>query len=255
MDVVFLAMANDTTEPPPPRLQYARTVRELANELNVDVSDIQFYENHDKAPARLKSGAYKVDAWNDFLSTVENETIEPVKPWERQYKEPPQWFQRFTHYRLMEPVNRNLCACYREMRAAGKGGTNSKPIPKEKTGHIKAPLDWNIQSGVWRWKERAEAWDKHLLMTVNQLEEERIVAEREELIRQGNRTRKRSETAFHNKPLSSFSVYDALQGMNQGNKTIQEGMPGLNPKHGSTEEPNGPIRQVILLPPIKEGAQ
>lgn len=254
MDVVFLAMANDTSEPPPPRLQYAKNIRELADELNVDQSVILHYEQHPRAPAKLKGTVYRVEKWADFLDTIESETEDPVRPWERQHSEPLLWFARFTHFRLMEPIKRNLSACYKEMRLAGKGGPGSKPVPTEKTGHIKAPHDWFIQSQVWQWKSRAEAWDKHLLMTVNQREEERITLEREELIRQGDKVRKRSETAFLNKPLSAFSVYDAIQGMSHGNKTIEGAIPGLKPQpaSGSPEDPAGPIRKVILLPVMDE---
>jgi hypothetical protein len=82
---------------------------------------------------------------------------EGLAPWERQPGEPMLWFARFERYRLMG-AGRSLLALYRWERSGmnGRGATGSG-------GARTIPNAWRRAAERWRWRERAEAWDAHVL--------------------------------------------------------------------------------------------
>lgn len=68
--------------------------------------------------------------------------------WDQQEGEPTQWFVRFELYRLAGP-SRSLLHFYSAERIkAGKGAAQT------------ISGAWQKQVTLWRWKERAEAWDQ-----------------------------------------------------------------------------------------------
>lgn len=73
---------------------------------------------------------------------------DPIRrDWERQDGEPPQWFARFTAYRLL-----------------GRQRTVQAVWDAERKGRkAKEPSStWRLISQEWRWQERAAAWDVHV---------------------------------------------------------------------------------------------
>lgn len=72
------------------------------------------------------------------------------QPWERQPKEPGNWYDRFTRYRLLGPTRTLTTACRSEQAALGKRQS-------------KGPSSgWAAAFVKWNWQERAEAFDEHL---------------------------------------------------------------------------------------------
>lgn len=69
--------------------------------------------------------------------------------WDRQPGEPAKWFYRFTEYRLLGYM-RTMEEVYRRERAK-LGLKTTRPS-----------VVWSNMCRDWRWKERAEAWDKHM---------------------------------------------------------------------------------------------
>lgn len=91
----------------------------------------------------------KTEADPTSLPEPAPEKLTPKQPWERLDDEPNRWFQRFERFRLLGPT-RSIEALYRAEREA-KGREVKRPSHR-----------WYISSDLYRWKERAEAWDKHL---------------------------------------------------------------------------------------------
>lgn len=73
------------------------------------------------------------------------------QPWERMEDETNRWYHRFEAFRLLG-VSRSLNAAVNQERVA-KGRTESRH----------APGSWRNAAEKWRWYERAEAWDQHLI--------------------------------------------------------------------------------------------
>ena len=80
--------------------------------------------------------------------------------WEQQEGEPSRWFAIFTEFRLMGP-KRSIRKLWREKRA-------ERGLP-EAAMNWGAPSNWADYAREWRWRERADAWDKHMQ---DKLEEE-----------------------------------------------------------------------------------
>jgi len=80
-----------------------------------------------------------------------------MNEWDRQPGEPMLWYSRFTKFRLQGP-RRSPLGVYNEERALA--GTERR---------AGVPGAWTRALVKWRWRERAEAWDK--------AEQERVEAE------------------------------------------------------------------------------
>lgn len=249
-DKLLLALSAEDGLQAPPRPQYAKNAVELAEILNIDVKDVRHYEKHKNAPRRLVSGAFPVDRWSDFLATVN--TLEEVEllPWDQQPGEPSLWFERFTYFRLLPPDQRTLVATYKHFRSSGKL-RQSKPFPNTQKGPIRAPIDWSSNAQQFGWISRAERWDAHLLRTVNQVEEDKIQAEREKQIKGANKIRDKALQALESKSFGAFSVFDALSGFAMANKEIRLAFPGLMPQPRG-DEPTGPVKGVVIMPPMED---
>ena len=87
------------------------------------------------------------------------------QPWLRQPNEPLLWFRRFTNYRLMAP-KRSIALVFQAEDIAKK---REKPRTKP-TG------DWYSMAALWKWEERAEAYDA-FLREVEEAEIDRIMHE------------------------------------------------------------------------------
>lgn len=70
--------------------------------------------------------------------------------WDRLEGEPAIWYQRFTRFRLMFPV-RSIAAVYH----AEHPEDTSNDVERRQ----KVPGLWYKTSRIWRWQERAAAWD------------------------------------------------------------------------------------------------
>jgi len=111
-----------------------------------------------------------VDPSSDNLDIVDER-----HPWDRLPNEPSIWFYRFDRYRLLGP-ERTMARAYtiyrreRRMRAG-------KPVDMGR--RWSAPPPWWQNWRLWRWKERAEAWDEYQCHL-----DERVVAIRRVRIRE-----------------------------------------------------------------------
>lgn len=77
--------------------------------------------------------------------------------WLQFHKEPDDAYARFCLYRGLGP-GRTLISAYRTYLASFKNATNGK---RTQPSHI--PGHWGEECSRWRWVERAEAWDVHVL--------------------------------------------------------------------------------------------
>ena len=94
--------------------------------------------------------------------------IDSGDSWERQPGEPARWYERFTVYRRMGPRRSFLGAAKLHCEQAGS------KLP------WKLPGSWQRNAELWRWRQRAEAWDQ-------------AEAEREEQTWQDRRRRHRED--------------------------------------------------------------
>ncbi len=92
------------------------------------------------------------------------------KPWDRQPQEPILWYRRFTRFRLMEPV-RSVALAY----------TLEHPTSFDDKERQKIPGAWYQKAHVWRWDERATAWDAHQAREL----EATIAAEKQKVLTEG----------------------------------------------------------------------
>ena len=77
-------------------------------------------------------------------------TEDQARMWERSAREPALWFHRFdAYYRPLGP-ERNLLRAYKAWYQAEKGRVSRS---------VSAPTSWREAADLWRWAERAEAWD------------------------------------------------------------------------------------------------
>lgn len=74
-----------------------------------------------------------------------------IPPWERQPGEPMRWYLRFDRFRAMGS-NRSVLRVYRLEREARRGVVHKGPLS--------LPEGWSKMAKQWRWRERAEAWDR-----------------------------------------------------------------------------------------------
>lgn len=72
------------------------------------------------------------------------------KPWEQLIDEPMRWFRRFEQYRQLP--DRTV-----------QGSFNRWRLEKSRKISTSTPKTWRDAAVRYRWKERAEAWDKHCL--------------------------------------------------------------------------------------------
>lgn len=83
-----------------------------------------------------------------------------MQPWEQQPQEPPRWYARFEIFRRMGP-RRTLNEAF---RIAGEAeGFHGKS----------ASGSWKQQARLWKWRERAEAWDAAQREVLQMQEQER----------------------------------------------------------------------------------
>lgn len=75
-----------------------------------------------------------------------------IEPWLRQKNEPANWYMRFRRYLDLGPG--------RSLRKALASEPNQKAThSNKKLSDISIPSSWSRSAKVWRWKERAEAFD------------------------------------------------------------------------------------------------
>mgnify|MGYP000169624648 CR=1 FL=1 len=96
-----------------------------------------------------------------------------IHPWDMQPDEPVLWFGRFELYRRMGP-DRSVLAIYQQSRA-NKG--------KERLATY-IPGAWTQMANRWKWRERAEAWDRHQQAIARQEEEELLPVRRKAWLEQ-----------------------------------------------------------------------
>ncbi|HEX3643702.1 MAG TPA: hypothetical protein VHV10_20625 [Ktedonobacteraceae bacterium] len=77
----------------------------------------------------------------------------PVEPWMRQKNEPADWFMRFRRY-LEMGTKRGLRAL-----VAAEAGTQVNTKEGKKLSDVSVPRAWRRASKLWRWTERAAAYD------------------------------------------------------------------------------------------------
>ncbi len=77
--------------------------------------------------------------------------IDDVKPWDRMDGETNRWYQRFNAFRLAGPGRTILAVSNAEKAIRGQ---NESRYP---------PGSWRKAAEKWRWRERANAWDQHLV--------------------------------------------------------------------------------------------
>lgn len=91
-----------------------------------------------------------------------------MTPWDRQSigdeLEPIRWYSRFEIFRELG-VDRSMRAAYRVWRAS-KGGE------KRQTGSVSRP--WERAAKKWKWRSRAEAWDRFQQVRRMQIEQGQI---------------------------------------------------------------------------------
>lgn len=119
-----------------------------------------------------------------------------MNPWDRQPAEPTDWFSRFEAYRLAGP-GRTLSAVY---DAAQKS-------PK-KPGQVSGA--WKDAAEKWRWHERAEAWDMHLIERRRADDE---IAYRKQLERHRDNALKLGQVSLNNAVRILALLDTRLQGM------------------------------------------
>lgn len=79
------------------------------------------------------------------------------EPWLRQKGEPALWFSRFNLYIDLGP-KRSLRAAIAADPASQKA---TKAGPEKKLSDVSVPGAWRRAAQLWRWKERAEAFELH----------------------------------------------------------------------------------------------
>lgn len=97
----------------------------------------------------------------DFGQTQDRE------PWMRQKNEPALWYLRFKRYLELGPKRslRKALVAEPDTRKATKGTEkeqepkNNQEKPRTKLSDVSIPGAWKRASKVWRWSERAEAYD------------------------------------------------------------------------------------------------
>jgi hypothetical protein len=75
---------------------------------------------------------------------------EERQTWDRIQEEPNLWYQRFESFRLLGP-GRSILAVFNQWRLA-----KSRKVARN------FPKSWRRAADLWRWRERAEAWDEHI---------------------------------------------------------------------------------------------
>lgn len=252
-DLAFLALDKQSPDAEPPR--FVRTIKELSIALNLPVEEIREYEELPNAPQRLRKGSYDVKKWEDFIATADDP--EDLKPWEQQPGEPAIWYARFRLYRDLPQGERTLLKTYQNYKHAQQRANPGKSVGKIQTHS--APNEWSFHAGLWKWIERAAAWDLHINRSADKIIEEERIEERRQQIEANREVRILSRKALRTKRLSQWSVYDSLSGIAQSNKDNRVLIPGLTP-----ETPGKPVdpdeipkgrRGLIILPPLEEREQ
>jgi hypothetical protein len=81
---------------------------------------------------------------------------EPLEPWSRQKQEPARWYLRFRRYLDMGP-KRSLRATIASEPQNEKAKRGDKY--QQKISNASIPGAWSRAAKLWRWKERADAFD------------------------------------------------------------------------------------------------
>lgn len=161
-------------------------------------------------------------------------------PWDRQAGEPARWFTRFSAFLALGP-GRSLNAAARAEQV--NGARVSEGAERRAAGA------WQRTAQRWRWRERAEAWDKGQAdRERNALEDER----REE--RRGRRALLRTARQKVERALATLEPEtwrEAVYSLRviAGEQRIEYGEREGGP--GEEEEPP----DVIILPPMEDAPQ
>lgn len=116
-------------------------------------------------------------------------------PWEQEPSESQKWFSRFERYRLQGPA-RAVLAAYNAERTEQGTARERKPAQSP-------AASWTEASHRFRWRERAEAWDRHQRALARAAQEQERVAMLQ-------RHARAAETLF-NKALERLEKLDADQ--------------------------------------------
>lgn len=83
------------------------------------------------------------------------------EPWLRQKQEPARWYLRFRRYLDMGPKRSLRAAVVSEPQDEKAQRGNKKQIKnsEQKISDVSVPGAWSRSAKIWRWKERAEAFD------------------------------------------------------------------------------------------------
>src|SRR5438105_2640608 len=88
--------------------------------------------------------------------------LPPPPSWERLPGEASRWYARFERFRLAGP-SRSMLGVFNADKLAG-GQPQQRCVPGA----------WAQAAKLWRWKDRAEAWDEHELHLARQAQAETI---------------------------------------------------------------------------------
>lgn len=92
---------------------------------------------------------------------------EQRKPWSRLDGEAGEAFAAFCVYLELGPVRRSLRAAYIVWRPTRKLPFDVQSTPldtaadEKRRDRVEVPSTWKKWTKLWRWQERAEAWDEH----------------------------------------------------------------------------------------------
>jgi hypothetical protein len=89
------------------------------------------------------------------------EQKEPSEPWLRQKNEPAAWYLRFKRYLELGPKRslRKALAAEPVTHKETKGNKNQTDQTKKNLSNASVPGAWSRASKLWRWSERAVAYD------------------------------------------------------------------------------------------------
>lgn len=124
--------------------------------------------------------------------------------WERQDGEPAFWFLRFQHF-LALGRERSLLGFYNLVRRekAEKSGKPFKP-------GLSVPGAWEVKAKEWNWRQRASAYDLHLLKQEFADMEARVLERRRQRLELQDKLLERLNTALANINTDDLSIGAAV---------------------------------------------
>lgn len=98
-----------------------------------------------------------------------------TQPWHREVGEPARWYARFKMFYLVQGTDRTIEQAYRLwLEDSAKNLKSQRPTKQ-----------WSTMSRLWRWKERALAWDQSLTDQVLEKTEKERLEMQERLVKTG----------------------------------------------------------------------